>query len=89
MNIEGNNMQHCMYIHDLYSGSKSSACFQQCIKAYRQKCVITNLFLYYILRLSVYKRYQIPMGQSKMDNPEKNPDRPDSKPNLLKTNLIF
>jgi hypothetical protein len=39
MNIEGNNMQHCMYIHDLYSGSKSSACFQQFIKAYRQKCV--------------------------------------------------
>ena len=32
---------------------------------------ITNLFLYYILRLSVHKRYQIPMGQSKMDNPEK------------------
>jgi hypothetical protein len=39
MNIEGNYMQHCMHMHDLYSGSKSSACFQQFIKEYRQKCV--------------------------------------------------
>jgi hypothetical protein len=39
MNIEGNYMQHCMHMHDLYSGSKSSAWFQQFIKEYRQKCV--------------------------------------------------